>query len=56
MLVDTSKASLKEAVMHIRNTKSSAPVAHAAKLTQGYDTMKPLLNAIQYQIHSGKNL
>ena len=39
MLVDTSKATFKEAVMHIQNTKSSTLVAHAAKLAQSYDTM-----------------
>ena len=48
LFIDSSKRSLKVVLLHIGNKKPSIPIAHSAQLTESYDSIEYLLNAIRY--------
>lgn len=48
LFIDSSKRSLKAALLHNGNERPSIPIAHTVHLPEAYDTMKLLLQSIQY--------
>ncbi|GFO50462.1 hypothetical protein PoB_007696700 [Plakobranchus ocellatus] len=48
LFIDSSKRSLKAVLLHNGNKYSSVPVGHSVHLTENYENMKILLNAIKY--------
>ena len=53
LFIDASKTSLKAVLLHIGNVKPSVPMAYAANLKESYESMKTLLEAIEYSKYSG---
>ena len=54
LFIDSSKASLKAVLLHNGNIRPSIPVAHAVQLKESYETIKLLLNVLQYHKYSWK--
>ena len=54
LFIDSSKASLKAVLLHNGNIHPSIPVAHAVQLKETYETIKLLLDALQYPKYSWK--
>ena len=54
LFIDSSKASLKAVLLHNGNIHPSIPVVHAVQLKESYETMKLLLDALQYPKYSWK--
>lgn len=54
LFMDSSKASLKAVLLHNGNIKPSIPVAHATQLKENYETMKLLLNILEYHKYCWK--
>lgn len=52
LFIDSSKRSLKAVLLNIGNKVSSVPVAHSVQLTESYEAMKILLDAIGYDQHN----
>ena len=48
LFIDSSKVSLKVVLLHNRNRLPSVPLAHAANMKEGYESMKLLLGKIEY--------
>jgi hypothetical protein len=48
LFIDSSKVSLQLVLLHNGNRFPSVPLAHAAKLTEIYESMKLLLGKIKY--------
>ena len=54
LFIDASKTSLKAVLLYNRNTKPSLPLAYAVNMKESYESMKILLEAIEYSKHSWK--
>ena len=54
LFIDSSKTSLKAVLLHNGNIHPSIPVAHAVQLKETYETIKLLLDALQYPKYSWK--
>ena len=54
LFIDSSKASLKAVLLRNGNTHPSIHLAHAIQLKGGHETIKVLLDALQYLKYSGK--
>ena len=54
LFIDSRKATLKTVLLHNGNTHPCIPVAHAVQLKNTYETMKLLLDALQYPKYSWK--
>lgn len=52
LFIDSSQRSLKAVLLHNGNVKPSIPVAHSVHLTESYQNMKVLLEAIKYRSHN----
>lgn len=52
LFIDASKTSLKAALIHIGNKKPSVPIAYSKILKENYDTMKLLLELVNYRDHN----
>ena len=52
LFIDSSKASPNAVLLHNSNIHPSIPVAHAVQLKETYETMKLLLDALQYSKYS----
>ena len=48
LFIDSSKVSLKVVLIHNGNRYPSVPLAHAANMTESYESMKLLLGKIKY--------
>lgn len=48
LFIDGSKTSIKAVLLHIGNVKPSTPVAFAVQMKEEFDTMKRILDLIQY--------
>ena len=48
LFIDSSKVSLKLVLLHNGNKFPSIPLAHAANMTESYESMKLLLGTIKY--------
>jgi len=48
LFTDSSKVSLKVALLHNGNRLSSVPLAHAANMKESYESMKLLLGKFKY--------
>ena len=48
LFIDSSKTSIKGALLHIGNIYPSIPIAFANNMTESYENMKVILNSIQY--------
>jgi len=48
LFIDSSKVSLKVVLLHNGNRFPSVPLAHAANMKEGYESMKLLLGKIKY--------
>ncbi|GFO30098.1 hypothetical protein PoB_005660300 [Plakobranchus ocellatus] len=48
LFIDSSKRSVKAVLLHNGNKYSRVPVGHSVHLTENYENMKILLNAIKY--------
>jgi len=51
LFIDSSTRSLKAVLLHIGNKVESVPLAHSIQLTENYETMKILLDALKYNFH-----
>ncbi len=51
LFIDSSHRSLKGVLLHNGNIKPCIPIAHSVHLTETYDNMKILLEAIQYSTY-----
>ena len=54
LFIDSSKASLKAVLLHNGNIHPFISVAHAVQLKETFETMKLLLDALQYPKYSWK--
>lgn len=54
LFIDGSKTSIKTVLLHTGNDKPSVPVAFSQGLKEEYDTMKAILDLIQYDTHNFK--
>ena len=54
LFLDSSTKSLKAVLLHNGNKLGSVPVGHSVKLTETYENMKYLLEALQYSHHNWK--
>ena len=48
LFIDSNKTSLKAVLLHNGDTKPSVPVAYAVNMKESYESMKTLLEAIDY--------
>ena len=48
LFIDASKTSLEAVLLYNGNTKPSLPLAHAVNMKESYESMKILLEAIEY--------
>ena len=48
MFIDSSETSLKAGLLHNDNAKPSVPVAYAVNVKESYESIKILLEAIDY--------
>jgi len=51
LFIDSSQRSLKAVLLHNGNLKPCIPIAHSVHLTESYDNMKILLDAIKYNTY-----
>jgi hypothetical protein len=51
LFIDSSLRSLKAVLLHNGNTKPSIPIAHSVHLTESYENIKTVLEAIKYDDH-----
>lgn len=51
LFIDSSKRSLKAVLLHVGNKYPSIPLAHAANMKETYESMKLVLDMIQYEKH-----
>lgn len=54
LFIDGSTASLKAVLLHIGNEHPSIPIAYATNLKESYESMKAILDLIQYNDHKWK--
>ena len=54
LFIDASKTSLKAVFLYNGNTKPSLPLAYAVNMKESYESMKILLEAIEYSKYSWK--
>lgn len=54
LFIDSSSRSLKVVLLYNGNTLSSVPVGHSIQLTESYDNMETVLDAIKYSDHQWK--
>lgn len=54
LFIDSSKTSLKAVLLHKLNTKPSVPIAYSIDMKECYETMKIILQSIQYDQHKWK--
>ena len=54
LFIDASKTSLKAVLLYNGNTKPSLPLAYAVNMKESYESMKILLEAIEYSKYSWK--
>jgi len=56
LLIDSSKLSLKAALLHNGNTLPSIPVGHSMHNKESYENMKILMDAINCDKSNGKSV
>lgn len=54
LFIDGSTASLKAVLLHIGNEHPSIPVAYATNVAESYESMKAILELVQYDNHKWK--
>lgn len=52
LFIDSSTISLKAVLLHNGNRLRSVPVAHSVLMSESYESMKILLDSIQYEQHN----
>jgi len=48
LFIDSSNVSLKAVLLHIGNERPTVPIGHAVNMKETYDTLKQLLDHIEY--------
>lgn len=51
LFIDSSKRSLKGVLLHNMNHYAAIPIAHSTTMKEGYESLKNILKAIQYNKH-----
>lgn len=52
LFIDSSSRSLKAVLLNIGNKMASVPIGHSVQLTESYENIKVLINAIKYSNHN----
>lgn len=54
LFIDSSKNSLKAVLLHQTNTKPSVPIAYSVETKETYESLKTILQEVQYEKHHWK--